>query len=333
MGSKLAVSGHNQDMTPPSSPKRLVVAINPSARFGANKGVGATMVDKLRGLGHGVVDLLEPSYAELIASAKREIAKKPDALIVVGGDGMVNLGVNLVAGTGVPLGLVPAGTGNDMARSLGIPFEDQNAALDVLIEALNHPARVIDAGLVTDAAGETRWFGCMLSAGFDSLVNERANRMKNPKGPSRYTIAMLMELVTLKPIHYKISFDGESLESGGMLVSVGNGVSLGGGMKVTPTALVDDGLLDIMVVGPLTRIGFLRLFPKVFAGTHIKDPRVRIIKAKKIRIEADEVVAYTDGERFAPLPIDIEVKPGALKVFAPPVEAHAAPTETLAAAE
>ncbi|HEX4403130.1 MAG TPA: YegS/Rv2252/BmrU family lipid kinase [Galbitalea sp.] len=318
----------------PTSPKRLVVAINQSARFGANKGVGNTMVERLRALGHDVVDLVEPTYLELIASAQREIAKKPDALIVVGGDGMVNLGVNLVAGTGVPLGLIPAGTGNDMARVLGIPHEDQAAALDVLIEALNHPARVIDAGLVTDAGGETRWFGCMLSAGFDSIVNERANRMQHPKGASRYTIAMLLELVTLKPIQYKITHDGETFESGGMMMSVGNGVSLGGGMKVTPTALVDDGLLDILVVGPLTRIQFLRIFPKVFAGTHIEDPRVRIVKAKKIRIEADDVVAYTDGERFATLPIDIEVKPGALLVFAPPagdIPLAAAPKDAKAA--
>ena len=313
-----------------TSPKRLVVAINPSARFGANKGVGSTMVDKLRGLGHEVIDPLEPSYAELIASAKREIATKPDALIVVGGDGMVNLGVNLVAGTGVPLGLIPAGTGNDMARVLGIPHENQAAALDVLIEALNFPARTIDAGLVTDESGETRWFGCMLSAGFDSIVNERANSMQHPKGASRYTIAMLLELVTLKPITYRITADGVVLDTGGMMVSVGNGVSLGGGMKVTPTAVVDDGLLDILVVGPLTRIQFLRIFPKVFAGTHIADPRVRIIKAKKIRLEADEVVAYTDGERFAPLPIDIEVRPGALRVFAPPVQDAPAPDPTQA---
>jgi diacylglycerol kinase (ATP) len=319
-------------MTPTSSPKRLVVAINQSARFGANRGVGSTMVDRLRALGHDVVDLVEPSYKELVASATREIAKKPDALIVVGGDGMVNLGVNLVAGTGVPLGLIPAGTGNDMARALGIPHEDQAAALDVLIEALNYPARVIDAGLVTDAAGETRWFGCMLSAGFDSIVNERANRMQHPKGASRYTIAMLLELVTLKPIQYKITHDGETFDSGGVMMSVGNGVSLGGGMKVTPTALLDDGLLDILVVGPLTRIQFLRIFPKVFAGTHIEDPRVRIVKARKIRIEADGVIAYTDGERFAPLPIDIEVKPGALKVFAPPVVAAESIAKTATAA-
>jgi diacylglycerol kinase (ATP) len=307
-----------------SSPKRLVVAINQSARFGANKGVGSTMVERLRALGHDVVDLIEPTYLELIASATREIAKKPDAFIIVGGDGMVNLGTNLVAGTGVPLGLIPAGTGNDMARALGIPHENQAAALDILIEALDRPARVIDAGFVTSADGTQRWFGCMLSAGFDAIVNERANRMQHPKGKSRYTLAMLIELITLKPIQYKITYDGKAIETGGMLVSVGNGESLGGGMRVTPNAILDDGLLDILVVGPLSRIGFLRIFPKVFAGTHILDPRVNIYTARKIRIEAADVVAYGDGERVGPLPIDIEVRPGALLVLAPPTKDAAA---------
>jgi diacylglycerol kinase (ATP) len=301
------------------SPKRLVVAINPSARFGANKGVGSTMVERLRGLGHEVVDLVEPSYAELIAAAQRAIATKPDAFIIVGGDGMVNLGTNLVAGTGVPLGLIPAGTGNDMARALGIPHENQAAALDILIEALDRPPRAIDAGYATAADGTARWFGCMLSAGFDAIVNERANTMQHPKGKSRYTLAMLLELVTLKPILYRITFDGEPVETGGMMVSVGNGESLGGGMRVTPDAIVDDGLLDVLVVGPLSRIGFLRIFPKVFKGTHIAEKQVSVRQARKIRIEADDVVAYGDGERLGPLPIDIEVRPGALLVLAPAV--------------
>jgi diacylglycerol kinase (ATP) len=320
-------------MTPTSHPKRLVVAINPSARFGANKGVGGTVVDKLRAHGHEVVDLLEPSYAELIASAKREISNKPDGLIVVGGDGMVNLGVNLVAGTGVPLGLIPAGTGNDMARILGIPHEDQVAALEVLIEALERPARVIDAVLTTESDGTQRWLGCIMSAGFDAFVNERANKMEYPKGKSRYTIAMLMELLTLKPIQYKVTMDGTVLETGGVLVSVGNGESFGGGMRVLPNAVLDDGLLDVLVAQPMSRISLLRIFPKVFEGTHITDPRVAIYRAKKIRIEADGVVAYGDGERFGPLPIDLEVKPGALRVFSPPVPVAAAPKPAVAAAE
>jgi diacylglycerol kinase (ATP) len=306
-------------MTPTPSPKRLVVAINPSARFGASKGAGPIIVDKLRGLGHTVVDLVAPSYAQLIEDAKREIAAKPDALIVVGGDGMVNLGVNLVAGTGVPLGLIPAGTGNDMARALGIPHEDQLAALDILIEALQRPARVIDAGFATSSDGTGRWFGCMVSAGFDSVVNERANTLQHPKGKSRYTVALLLELITLKVITYKLTLDGKHIDTGGMMVSVGNGESLGGGMRVTPNAILDDGLLDILVVGPLSRLSFMRIFPKVFKGTHVNDPRVNVYTAKNIRLEADDVVAYTDGERLGPLPVDIEVRPDALLVFAPAV--------------
>lgn len=309
-------TSHNQHMSPSTSPKRLVVAINPSARFGANKGVGSTMVDRLRALGHDVVDLVEPSYAELIASAKRELSTKPDALVVVGGDGMVNLGVNLVAGTGIPMGLIPAGTGNDMARALGIPHEDQEAALAQFIRALDSEPRDIDAGLCTNEAGETRWFGCMLSAGFDSVVNERANQITYPKGKSRYTLALFLELFTLKPIEYRITLDGKPMNTGGMMVSVGNGESLGGGMKVTPGALVDDGELDVLVVGPLSRLAFLRIFPKVFKGTHIEDPRVDLYRAKNIRLEAADVVGYTDGERFSALPLDVEVKPGALRIYA-----------------
>ena len=103
-------------------------------------------------------------------------------------------------------------------------------------------------------------------------------------------------------------------------------------MKVTPTAVIDDGLLDILVVGPLTRIQFLRIFPKVFAGTHIQDQRVQIIKAKKIRIEAQGVYAYGDGERVGPLPVDIEVRPNALLVLAPETPATAPVAKKSAAA-
>ena len=306
-------------MTPPSSPKRLVVAINPSARFGATKSVGPAVVERLRSLGHEVTSLSEPSYERLVEVARAAVATKPDALIVVGGDGMVNLGTNLVVGTDVPLGLVPSGTGNDMARSLGIAHESWQDALGQVIEALDRPARVIDAVHVRTDEGEERWYACILSAGFDAVVNERANRMRHPKGKSRYTIALLLELVTLKPISYRIVLDGTELETDGMLVSVGNGVSLGGGMKVTPNALLDDGLLDVLVVGPLSRLSFLRIFPRVFAGTHLSDPRVKIHQAKKVRIEAVGVAAYADGERVGPLPVDIEVKPGALKILAPVV--------------
>jgi diacylglycerol kinase (ATP) len=310
---------HNQHMSSTKKSKRIVVAVNPTASFGATRAVGPALVTTLRGLGHDVTMLVEADYVQLITTAKKAVASKPDAFVVVGGDGMVNLGTNLVAGTKVPLGIVPSGTGNDMARALGIPIGNLEQAVAVLEEALGRPPRVIDAGMITDANGESRWFGCIVSAGFDSVVNERANHMRYPKGKSRYTAALLLEMIGLKPISYRIVMDGTELVTKGMLVSVGNGQSLGGGMRVTPDALLDDGLLDVLVVEPLTRIQFLRIFPKVFKGTHIEDPRVNVTRARTVRLESDSAVAYTDGERFAPLPVDIEIRPGALLVLSPPV--------------
>ncbi|MFP5369109.1 MAG: hypothetical protein ACLGIS_20295, partial [Actinomycetes bacterium] len=114
----------------------------------------------------------------------------------------------------------------------------------------------------------------------------------------------------------RIVVDGVEHRERALLVSVGNNTSLGGGMKVTPAALLDDGLLDVMIVRPLSRLAFLRIFPRVFAGTHVTDPRVVTMRGRRIRIEADGIVAYADGERIAPLPIDVEVEPGALRVLA-----------------
>ena len=310
-------------MSATSRPKKLVVAINPSASFGASREVGPAVVQTLRAMGHEVTSLTEPDFEQLLASARAAVRKRPDALIVVGGDGMVNLGTNLVAGTKVPLGIIPSGTGNDMARGLGIAHDDTEAAIRILDAALTAGPRAIDAGRMRWTDAETgvtdeRWFACALSAGFDAVVNERANAMRHPKGPSRYILALLAELARLKPISYRLVLDGEPIETNAVLVALGNNVSLGGGMKITPDALLDDGLFDVLMVKPLSRVAFLRIFPRVFAGTHVTDARVRIVRAKKVRIEADTpLVAYGDGERIAALPLDVEVVPGALRVLAP----------------
>jgi diacylglycerol kinase (ATP) len=305
-----------------TKPLNLVVAINPSASFGKSRHVGPAIVTSLRALGHTVNSLTAPSFAELVLAGQRAVAEKPDALVVVGGDGMVSLGTNLVAKTKVPLGIIPSGTGNDMARGLGIPYNDTEAAVNVLAEALTRPPRVIDAALIRHTDDKTglpkeTWFACLLSAGFDAIANERANSMHHPKGPSRYTIALVIELAKLKPIKYRLVLDGVETIKKATLVSVGNGVSLGGGMLVTPDALLDDGLLDVLVVDQLSRTAFLRIFPRVFKGTHVTDSRVNIQRAKHIIIDAENVAAYADGERVGPLPIDIRVVPNALRVLAP----------------
>ncbi|MGV8884326.1 MAG: diacylglycerol/lipid kinase family protein [Microbacteriaceae bacterium] len=303
-------------------PLNIVVAINPSASFGTGREVGPAVVATLRALGHRVTSLTEPNVEQLREAGRTALAAHPDALVVVGGDGMVSFGANLVAQTRVPLGIVPSGTGNDMARGLGIPVGNTEAAIEYLVAALAQNPRVIDAGLIRHRDDETgrdaqTWFACVLSAGFDAIVNERANRLRHPRGKNRYLVALAIELARLKPIRYTLTLDGRDASTDAALISVGNNVSLGGGMKVTPNALLDDGLFDVLVVQPLSRTAFLRVFPRVFRGEHLSDPRVAIHRAARVVIDAPGVVAYADGERVGPLPIDIEIVPGALRVLAP----------------
>lgn len=303
-------------------PKRLFVAINPGSAAGGKKAIGPQVLQGLRDMGHDVTELQEKSYQDLLVKAREAIATKPDGFVVVGGDGMVNLGANMVAGTPVPLGIVSAGTGNDTARSLNLPFDDTAASLVAIGEALQHEPRIVDAAIMrfTDAkTGEKteRWFACALSAGFDATVNERANRMKHPKGPSRYNIALVIELLKLKPYNYTLTLDGKVQKVAANMVSLGNGVSIGGGMLITPDAKMDDGLLDVLIVRPLSRINFLRIFPSVFKGTHVNRQEVSIERAKNVRIEGEGVVITGDGESVGPAPVDVELIPGALRVLAP----------------
>ena len=296
------------------APLTVVVAINPQASFGKRREVGPRVAERLRQAGHEVVAVSEPNVELLRRETIRAVGAGVDALVVVGGDGMVSLGTNIVAQTDIPLGIVPSGTGNDLAAGLGIRVDDAEAATDQLLEALGKPPRIIDAGLIRH--GElTTWFACVVSAGFDAIVNERANQMSRPRGPSRYVFAMLRELATLKPIEYEVEVDGVTSRRRALLISVANNVSLGGGMRIVPHAELDDGYLDLFVVEPMSRLAFLRVFPKVFQGTHTTLPEVSFQRARSVKLNADGVIAYADGERVGPLPIEISLVPGSLRVL------------------
>jgi diacylglycerol kinase (ATP) len=311
-----------------SPAQRVVVAINPNASFGGTRHVGPAVVAALRAAGHDVVPLSAPDYAGLVRITRQALDAPSGALVVVGGDGMVNLGVNLVAGTEVPLGIVPAGTGNDFASGVGLPTKDADEAVRVLVDALTRPPRVIDAARVTgvqpdpalDAGrpeGEEphRWFAGVLSAGFDAAVNERANRMRRPRGASRYVLALAAELATLRTRSYELELDGEVLQVDSPLLSVANNTTIGGGMRIAPDARLDDGLLDVFIVKPVSRLRFVRLFPKVFSGTHSTLPIVEFRRARVVRVAAEGIAGYADGERFGALPLTVELVPGALRVL------------------
>ena len=163
----------------------------------------------------------------------------------------------------------------------------------------------IDLGLV-----DGEWFGAVLSSGFDSVVNEKANKLKWPKGPSKYNLAIALELPLFKPSRFQIELDDRTIDTEAMLIAVGNGSSYGGGMRVCPEASITDGFFDVMVLNPITKIEFIKVFPKVYTGEHINHPEVNIYRTKKIQINS-VAVAYADGERIGALPISAECVRGA----------------------
>jgi diacylglycerol kinase (ATP) len=304
---------------------RIAVAINAHASSGSRLRAGAEVVDYFRAAGLDVLELRETSFARLGSAVDRALADGVDALVVVGGDGMVHLAVNAIAGSGgpksrVPLGIVPTGTGNDAARTLGLPLNDVEAACRRIIAGMAAGGRPIDLGRIS-ADGGSRWFAGALSAGFDAAVNDRGNLWRWPRGKARYNLAMLRELATFRAIEYTVTDytetdDGDTWQQRAMLISIANGQSIGGGMRITPHARLDDGMLDLFVVSPLSRARFLAVFPKVFTGRHVGHPAVEIRQVRKVRLSARNVTAYADGERIGPLPLTVEVDPGAVRILA-----------------
>lgn len=296
--------------------ERVGVLANPTARGGRGASLADSLPRLLRAAGHDVHALSAASLAEGHAAARAAIdAGTIDVLLVAGGDGMVHVGANLCAGTSVPIAVCASGSGNDNARSLGLPIRDAPAAVALLRSG---QTRRYDVGRRRAGGDGSRhtWLG-VLSAGFDSIVNERANRWRWPRGPMRYNLAMLRELAVFRPIPYRVEVDGQGVDTRAMLVAVGNGPAFGGGMQILPGAVMDDGLLDILILHEVSIPTFLRVFPSVFSGRHVTHPAVQILRGRQVRLEARGITAYADGERFGALPLDLHVAPGALHVVVP----------------
>lgn len=296
------------------APTRVVLLVNPTSGGGRGARNAPIAAARLRDRGIEVVEVAGGSAAESAELARAALRAGADALVACGGDGTVHLAVQLIAESDTPLGIIPVGTGDDNARTLGLPLGDAAAAADVVADG---HSRVVDLGHVSTADGIERWFLGVMSSGFDSLVNERANRMSWPKGQLRYLVATVAELSVFKPLRYKVDIDGTSHDGSAMLVAVGNGRSYGGGMLVCPGALVDDGLLSVTFLGEVSKPTFLRVFPKVFKGTHVEHPAVRELSGAQVRLEAAGQICYADGERVGPLPIDVRVVPGAMRAIVP----------------
>lgn len=223
-------------------------------------------------------------------------------VIAVGGDGLAHLVIQSVAPRRIPFTVIPAGTGNDLVRALGWDLDSITAQLNRVTTEKPTP---IDLGMV-----DSEWFGAILSTGFDSVVNERANQMSWPKGPMKYNLAIARELPSFKPISYTIELDTQLLQVKAMLIAVANGSSYGGGMQVCPDASMSDGLFDVMILHPVSKFEFVKVFPKVFKGEHVSHPQVRIYRSAKVSISSS-AIAYADGERIGGLPVRAECMAGA----------------------
>lgn len=232
-------------------------------------------------------------------------AEGADRIIAIGGDGTVHQVLQGVAGTRTVLGVVPVGTGNDFAAALGLSTDPVVAARAAL-----------DAPLALDAmrAGDT-WVASVATAGFSAVVNARANRLRWPHGPARYTVATMLALPRLAPLQVRVTLDGaDAVELETVLLSVANTARFGGGMKIAPAADPIDGLLDLTVIGAIGRVTLLRAFSTIFAGTHIHRPEVSTFRARRIEVTGTDEPpgVWGDGEPIGLFPLTFEAVAGAL---------------------
>ncbi|MEV0986417.1 diacylglycerol kinase [Streptomyces sp. NPDC049949] len=297
----------------------ITLLVNPTAGRGRGAHAAQPAASALRAAGFSVRTVLGADAADALSRLRTAVREGTGAVIAVGGDGVVSLALQALAGTLVPLGVVAVGTGNDFARAMGLPVGEPAQAGRLAAGALKEGRiREIDLGRAAGAGGRGEtWYGTVLCSGFDSRVNDRGNRMRIPAGRFKYDLAILAELAAFRPFPYRITLDdGPVIETEAALVAVGNGSSYGGGMRICADAVPDDGLFDVTVVGDCSRTTLLKVFPQVYKGTHLSHPKVTVHRAAKITLEAAGITAYADGEPLGPLPVTAHCVPGALRLLA-----------------
>ena len=288
--------------------RKFALLVNPAAAGGKALAAVAPARAELERLGahFRVIETDSGEHAKKEASAA---AADGVTSVAVGGDGLVGTLAGAVCGTDAALAIIPAGRGNDFARVLGIPT-DPAAAARLAVEG---EERLLDVGEV-----DGKSFVGIASAGFDSDANRIANEAKVVRGNLVYAYAALKALAAWKPARFEVLVDGEQHEVTGYTVAVANSKAYGGGMFLAPQAELDDGQLDVILSGRVSKLHFLRSLPKVFKGTHLEEPSVTVLKGATVEVRADRpFVMYADGDPLADLPATVRVSPRALRVIVP----------------
>lgn len=301
------------------------VLTNPTSGSGRGARWGVEALAALAGRGHRLHDLSGGSWAASYESAMRH-RDELDALVVVGGDGMVHLGAQVCGEHRLPLGIVAAGSGNDVAVSVGLPVHDIEASVARIDSALRDGDAVeVDAAAVHGPAIEhparPRYSLAITSAGIDAAVAARARVMRRPRGPAKYRVAVLQELPRFRPYGVRIEADGVSWSQQCTLVAVANGPMFGGGLPLSPDSSLVDGTMELVVADGLTPWEILPLFRALGKARHLDDPRVRVVKAHTVRVSHDPDAgdplppAFADGELVGAGPLTVTAVPRALRVL------------------
>ncbi|MCH9709155.1 MAG: diacylglycerol kinase [Actinomycetia bacterium] len=297
---------------------RVTVLTNPASGHGSAPHAAERAIAQLHRRGVDVVAIAGSDAEHSRRLVHGALERGMDALVVVGGDGIISLALQVLANSDIPLAIIPAGTGNDHAREFRIPAKNPEAAADIVVDGV---VETVDLGHVKSADGTEKWFGTVMAAGFDSLVTDRTNRMRWPHGRMRYNLAMVAEMSQLRLLPFRLSFDGgEELAIDLTLAAFGNTRSYGGGMLICPGADPSDGLLDVTMVASASRTRLIRLFPMVFKGKHVDLDEVQTARAHSISVDclaSPKITAYADGEYVCPLPLEVSAVPGALKILRP----------------
>jgi YegS/Rv2252/BmrU family lipid kinase len=283
----------------------LWLIVNPSAgdgRTGAQLGRTSTELSRL-GLAHVLHPTQSLDHARELATGALAAGAMP---VAFGGDGLIGAVAGAVAHSDRPMGILPGGRGNDIARVLGIP-RDPVTACAVLSGGID---RALDLGRVGDRA-----FLGILSCGLDSTANQVANTTRLVRGPLAYSYGGLRALAQWRAAEFTVEVDGEVSQVRGFSVAVANSQAYGGGMRLAPDAELDDGWLDVVIVADMPRLRFLLHMPEIFRGTHVRLDQVSVRRGREITISADRPVAvFADGEPVTTLPATVSVDPAAVKV-------------------
>ncbi len=289
------------------SPAPLPVFVNPAARKGRSAGAVRRGLAALEAFGASPQVVPTPDVAAVRAAATRCAADGVERVVAFGGDGIVHQVLQGIAGSGTALGIVPVGSGNDLARALRLPLRPVDAARVALADPVALDALRVDG----------TWVATVATTGFAAAVNTRATAMRFPRGQARYSVATFAELARVRAVPVRLGLDdAPPITVPAVLVAVGNTTQFGGGMRVCPDASPTDGLADVTVIGDVGPVTLARTFPRIFSGSHVRHRKVQTFRARTVRIEVegDVVGVHGDGEVVGPLPATVTTVPGAWRV-------------------